>query len=334
MNKQAKLAAVAVALVLGGSAAAVYGYRQYLADTGSAPFHGSVDVRSVALGFRVAGRVSEVLVDEGAAVKAGQLIARLDPEPYLRQRDEAQAARDAAQARLSLLERGHDPEQLARAAAQLDERRATWLNAQKQEARTTELRGIGAAAQRTLDDARAAREEAAARVRVAEQELARFKRGYRSEEIAEARANAARAEAALARTRLQLDDTELRAPEPGLVQTRAIEPGAFVNAGAAGLVLSKTGETWVRAYIEEPRLGAVVPGARVLIETDSRPGQPYAGRIGSVSPRAEFTPRNVETTELRTSLVYRVRVLVDQPDDALRQGMPVSVRLQGKEQSS
>jgi HlyD family secretion protein len=323
-------AAVASVLL---SAVAYYTYASVFDARADDYFYGSVETRNVSVGFRVAGRVSEVLVDEGSPVTAGQVIARMDAEPYRRMQQESLAARDAAAARLALMESGYDKHAIAQAAAQLDEHRANLRNAEKTEARMIELRKTGAQSERALDGAHTARAEAAARVAASEEELARLRRGYRAEEIGEARANLARAEAGLQRMQLQLEDTELKAPADGVIHTRAIEPGSFVNAGSAGFVIAKTGEAWIRAYVPEPSLGRTVPGTRVAVFTDSRPDKAYEGHIGSVSPQAEFTPRTVETTDLRTSLVYRVRVLVEKPDSSLRQGMPVSVRFVGAERS-
>jgi HlyD family secretion protein len=136
-----------------------------------------------------------------------------------------------------------------------------------------------------------------------------------------------RAEAALASAELRVQDTVLKAPADGVVLTRAQEPGAVLQAGATVLTLSLVRPVWVRAYVNEPDLGHIHPGMKVEVYTDSRPSQPYQGQIGYTSPRAEFTPKNVETTELRTSLIYRVRVIVENPDEGLRQGMPVTVKV-------
>jgi HlyD family secretion protein len=333
MKPEPKILARAVVGILALTAVGYYAYAKVVDGGVEEPFYGSVDVRDVSVGFRVSGRIAEVLVDEGDTVAAGQVLARLDAEPYRRMREESLAARDAAAARLAFLQKGYTSDAIAKAAAELEEHRAALTNAQRNEVRLNDLRLTGASSQRALEDAQTARAEAAARVRAAEHALADLRKGYREEEVVEARANLAKAEATYSRMQLQLDDAELKAPDAGVVQTRAIEPGSFVGAGSVGLVIAKTDEAWVRAYIPEPRLGDTVPGARVVVYTDSRPDQPYEGRIGSVSPRAEFTPRNVETTDLRTSLVYRVRVLIDAPDAALRQGMPVTVRPVSQEQS-
>ena len=109
--------------------------------------------------------------------------------------------------------------------------------------------------------------------------------------------------------------------------TRALEPGAIVQAGVTVLSLSLERPVWVRAYVHESDLGKVPPGTKVLLVTDGQPDKRFHGKVGFVSPRAEFTPKSVETPELRTSLVYRLRVVVADSDGSLRQGMPVTVLL-------
>ena len=131
----------------------------------------------------------------------------------------------------------------------------------------------------------------------------------------------------MASAELLLQDTTLASPNAGVILTRAQEPGAILQAGTTVLALSLKEPMWVRAYIHEPDLGRIHPGMKVNVFTDSRPNQPYRGQVGYISPRSEFTPKNVETEELRTSLVYRLRITVENPDDGLRQGMPVTVRL-------
>jgi HlyD family secretion protein len=125
----------------------------------------------------------------------------------------------------------------------------------------------------------------------------------------------------------------LRAPADGVILTRAVEPGTILAAGGAVFTESLLAPVWARVYVNEPDLGRVPPGRAVLVYTDSHADKPYHGRIGFVSPTAEFTPKNVETPELRTALVYRVRVVVGDADRALRQGMPVTVHLDPTAQS-
>jgi HlyD family secretion protein len=177
------------------------------------------------------------------------------------------------------------------------------------------------------DDAVAARDQAQARLQQAEQALLEARTGYRRQEIAEGEANHARADAAIAEAEQRLEDAVLRAPADGIVLTRAVEGGAILAAGTPVFTISLTQPVWARIYVGESDLGRVAPGAAVLLRTDARPGHPYHGQVGYVSPTAEFTPKTVETPDLRTALVYRARIIVSDPDSALRQGMPVTVTL-------
>jgi HlyD family secretion protein len=184
-------------------------------------------------------------------------------------------------------------------AAQLEEAVVTRNKAEKPFQRRAELTKIGAISTEERDDAEAARDEAQARVKTAD---ARLRQALTS-----------------------LRDTEIYAPSDGVVLTRVREPGAVVSAGETVCTLALDSPVWVRAYIDEPNLGAVFPGQKARVNTDS--GGEYEGHIGFISPQAEFTPKTVETARLRTDLVYRLRVIVDNPDKGLRQGMPVTVRI-------
>lgn len=291
-------------------------------------FFGNVDIREVNLGFRVAGRVQAVLKDEGDSVQAGEIVARLDDEPYRHAVDAAGAQATAAAARLDELKNGSRPEEIAQARAALAAADASLANARQLYDRQRELLASRTVSQQAFDDAEAAHREAVARRASAQASLDLLLAGTRVEQIAQAAASLQGAQAALATARTQLADTTLVAPEPGVVLTRSVEPGAIVQAGSAALSVSLKSPVWVRAYAPEPDLGRVHPGREVLVSTDSRT-EPYHGKIGDVSPRAEFTPKSVETATLRTSLVYRFRVIVRDADDGLRQGMPVTVKLAG-----
>jgi membrane fusion protein YbhG len=304
-----------------------YFFAAHSRGAGELALYGNVDIREVNLGFRVAGRLATLAVDEGDTVRAGQLLAKLDTTPLELEAREARAAAGALTARVALLKSGFRREDVEQARATVAERRAAVLNADQALARQEQLKGTGAVAQRIYDDAVAARDQAHARLDAALQALAELERGYRHQEVAEADANAARAEAAAAQAVQRLADAELRAPADGIVLTRAAEPGAILAAGTTVFTLSLTAPVWARVYVNEADLGRAAPGRAVLLYTDARADRPYHGQIGFVSPTAEFTPKNVETAELRTALVYRARVVVSDADRALRQGMPITVRL-------
>jgi HlyD family secretion protein len=287
---------------------------------------GNVDIREVSLGFRVAGRLQQVLKEEGDTVVAGEAVARLDDEPFRRELAEARAQAASLHARLQLLEAGYRPQEIAQARAVAREREVTLANAERLYKRQQELASTGAISAQERDDAEARYREAEARFKSAREQLGVLESGFRQEEVAQARAELARAEVAVTAVELRVEDSILKAPSDGVVLTRAQEPGSILPLGIPVLTVSVKRPVWVRAYVQEPDLGRIHPGMKVRVHTDSRK-EPYAGQIGYISPRAEFTPKNVETTELRTSLVYRLRVVVEEPDEGLRQGMPVTVRL-------
>lgn len=139
-------------------------------------------------------------------------------------------------------------------------------------------------------------------------------------------------QAALSSSMTNLRDTEMFCPTNGSILTRIREPGSIVNVGDPVFTLSVESPVWIRAYISEPNLGKIYPGMPAVVTTDTKTMPAYHGHIGFISPVAEFTPKDVETTDLRTDLVYRLRVIIDQPDQWLRQGMPVTVTLKLRNQ--
>ena len=324
MNKKL-LVVIGVAVLAAG---AWYFLKERERAEGSALIlQGNVDIREVNLGFRVGGRLADLELDEGDAVRAGEVMARLDAAPYERAVDDAVARVASLRSRVNLVESGFRPEEIDQARASVEARQVALANAERRLVRETELRGTGASAAKAYDDALSARDESIAQVKLAEASLALLVAGFRSEEIAQGRANLAAGEAALASARLQVEDTQLKAPSDGVVLTRAVEPGTILGPGSIVYALSLTRPIWVRAYVSEPDLGRIRPGQKVEVTTDTDPGRPFIGQIGFISPTAEFTPKTVETKELRTGLVYRLRIVIEDSGEGLRQGMPVTVRV-------
>jgi HlyD family secretion protein len=324
MNKKAIILPIAL-LTLGVVGYVIY--RNVHAEERNRTLYGNVDIREASLAFRVGGRVESLKVDEGALVKAGDVLATLDLEPLQNSRHSTEAAVAALAARNALMHRGYRPEDIAETKARLEAAQAVLAETEANLARQTTLAPEGASAQRSLDAALSARDQAAAQVRVTEQQAHQMTTGFRREEVAESDAQLRQAQAQLAVASLALKDTILVAPSDGIILTRAIEKGNMVQAGAPAFSLSLTSPVWTIAYVSEPMLGHFPPSTEVTLTTDSRPNQPYHGVVGFVSPTAEFTPKSVETSDLRTSLVYRLRIVVTDPDSQLRQGMPVTVKL-------
>lgn len=323
MNKKGIAAAVVIVIVIAAVATFSYLHHQTASDV---TLSGNVDIRQVSISFRVAGRLKSLSVDEGAQVKTGDVLGQLDSQPYTIALADAKANRDATAAHYALYKKGYRKEDIQQAKATLAARLAAQLNASQLLQRQQKLTGSGAASQRLLDEAQSAYDQSSAQVDAARQQYNELSTGYRKEEIAEVDANNQRADAQLDNATLQLADTVLKAPANGIILTRAVEPGTMLSAGSSVLTLSLTDPVWIRAYVAEPDLGKVAPGTKVSVSTDARK-QPYQGTVGFVSPTSEFTPKNVETADLRTALVYRLRIVIDQPDAQLRQGMPVTVKI-------
>lgn len=315
---------LAVVIVL---AAAVGGWLWYQSqqDRGLT-LYGNVDIRTVNMSFRVGGRLASLNVDEGDGIKAGQVLGTLDKAPYENALMQAKASVAVAQAQYDLMQAGYRDEEIAQTEAAVRQAKAAYDYAQNFYTRQQGLWKSRTISANDLENARSSRDQARATLKSAEDKLSQYRTGNRPQDIAQAKASLEQAQAQLAQAELDLHDTTLVAPADGTLMTRAVEPGSMLNAGSTVLTLSLTRPVWVRAYIDEPNLGQAKPGSELLLYTDGRPDRPYRGKVGFVSPTAEFTPKTVETPDLRTDLVYRLRIIVTDADDALRQGMPVTVR--------
>lgn len=287
--------------------------------------YGNVDIRTVNMSFRVGGRLQSLSVDEGDTLRAGQTVGQLDRAPYENALLQAKANVSTAQAKYSLVTAGYRDEEIAQALAAVNQTQAAYDYAQNFYQRQQGLWKSRVISANDLENARSARDQAQASLKSAQDKLSQFRAGNRPQEIAQARASLEQAQAQLAQAQLDLHDTTLVSPSDGTLLTRAVEPGSMLNAGSTVLTLSLTKPVWVRAYVNERSLSEAKPGREILLYTDGRPDKPYHGKIGFVSPTAEFTPKTVETPDLRTDLVYRLRIIVTDADDALRQGMPVTV---------
>jgi HlyD family secretion protein len=288
--------------------------------------YGNVDIREVELAFRVAGRLQTMRYDEGDEVSAGEVIAELDAQPYRESLAVAEARVTQAAAQVDKFKAGTRPQDIARAQAGVNQALAAYSNAESEYKRVSGLLETGASSVKARDAALARRDQAKAGLDSAREALGLAQEGFRSEDIAAAEADLAAAKAQQAIAETQLEDTRLVAPSNGTLISRMREPGATLGVGMPVYSLSLRDPVYVRAYVDEPHLGRLAPGAGVTVTTDSS-DKVYEGKVGFISPRAEFTPRSVETTELRTDLVYRLRIIVDKADEGLRQGMPVTVHV-------
>lgn len=289
--------------------------------------YGNIDIRQVDLAFNDIGRVAEMRKEEGDHVKTGEVLARIERQTYADLVALAQARVEAQRAIVQRLVTGSRPEEIARDRASVESAQADLVNADLLLKRRSELLKSGGVSRELYEETKAADDMARARLKVASEVSRLTDIGPRQELIDEAKATLRAEESVLALAQRRLADTELKAPANGIILSRIVEPGAMASSANPVYTLSLNDKIWVRAYIGEPDLGRVHPGLEVKVSTDTDPGRLYDGWVGFVSPTAEFTPKTVETTELRTQLVYRLRIFIRNPDDRLRQGMPVTVHI-------
>ncbi|CAM3815955.1 efflux RND transporter periplasmic adaptor subunit [Bordetella tumulicola] len=321
------LIVVVVVVVL----AVVGGAWWYFRDTdanGKLSLHGNVDIRQISLAFDGSGRVVELHADEGDRVKAGAVLGVLDTRTLALQAEQARAQIEVQRQNLARLHNGSRPEEIAQARSRLAAAQADATRARQDLARlqgiAAKTRGRGVSAQ-DLDRARSGVKVAQATVAEQQDALRLIEQGPRKEDIAGAEAQLRVSQAQLALLEHQIAQGELKAPADAVVRSRLLEPGDMASPQKAVFALALSQPKWVRVYVSEPDLGKLALGMAAEVFTDSYPDQPVHGKVGYISSVAEFTPKSVQTEELRTSLVYEVRVLVEDGENRLRLGQPATV---------
>lgn len=289
---------------------------------------GNVDVREVSLAFRQSDRILEMLAEEGDRVQKGQVLARLDTQELKLQLQRLNAEIAAQQSTVDKLHNGTRPEEIRQAEGNLRQAQAAAEHAagvyQRKRDIYTSIAGIS---QQELDNAYHDMEAKQATMSVAEAALQEAKAGPRQEDIAGAEAGLQALSNEQLRYIYLLSQYELQAPDDGVIRSRLLEAGDMASPSKPVFKLSLPGKKWVRAYVPETELGRVYEGQQARVYIDSLPGKAIDGQVGYISGTAEFTPKHVQTEELRTSLVYEVRVYVDDADNVLRLGMPATVRI-------
>lgn len=289
--------------------------------------HGNVDIRQVELAFNASGRVDQILVREGERVTKEQLLARLDTKRLTLALAQTAALADAQRSQVAKLKAGSRPEEIKQAAALRDAARVAVEDARQVYRRQLDLVKRRFVSPQQADSAKNNLDAAQKRLRAAEETHRLAVLGPRKEDVAAAEASLAAQDAAVAALKHDISEGELKAPDNGIIENRILEPGDMASPQKSVFTLALSDPVWARVYLPESALGRVPVGAHATITTDSHPDTKYPGWLGYVSPSAEFTPKTVETAELRTSLVYQARVFVCDGKAELRQGMPVTVSI-------
>lgn len=325
-----RISIILLILIVAGAAGAGWWYMRHQAPPTDLALYGNVDLRQVSLAFNNSERIAEVLTQEGDRVHKGQVLARLDTRRLVPQVAQVEAQVAAQHQAVERLHNGNRPEEIAQARANVAAAQADAVNARRQYERLHSLStgsGGRAVSQQDLDSAKAALDSTEAKLAVNQKAFDLELAGARKEDIAQAEAQLRANEAQLAFLRQQLIDADLLSPSDAVVRSRILEPGEMATPQRPVFSLAITDPKWVRAYVSETDLGKLKPGEAATIEVDSFPDRRFEGWVGFISPVAEFTPKTVQTEELRPSLVYEVRVFAKDPGDTLRLGMPATVHL-------
>lgn len=286
--------------------------------------YGNVEIRTAQLAFMESERIVQVMVEEGQSVTAGQPLATLETRRLQAQQEEAQARIQALQEVVNRLEAGTRIQQIDQARAEVKAARTRVANAGQTYDRLRETSGTGVTSEQDVDNARTQLAVEKAQLEVKQKALNLALEGPRKEDIAEARNRLQAARAAYDLLNIRMTDMTLKAPADGVIRNRILEPGEMAGPTRPVFTLALNHPKWVRAYVPGINLGRIHQGMPARIVSPSFPHESISGWVGFISPTAEFTPKSVETTELRTQLVYEVRIFTEDPQRQLRLGMPVT----------
>jgi HlyD family secretion protein len=364
--------------------------RAHVVDDNVLHLSGNIEFRKIDIAFKTAGKLAELTVDEGADVNLGQLLASLDREQMNRMRTRDSSTIDVAQSNLQQLRTaiqyqqttleseinlrnaevrqakaklqelldGARPQEVAQARAQVNDLKVIHDQAHREYDRAQKLIAQEDISQSQFDQFKTRFDSTTAQVQNAEQRLALILEGPRKTDIESARANLARAEAALKVTEAQrldihrkeedldarradvarskagvsvidsqLDDTRVVSPVDGVVLVKSADPGEVLAAGTPVLTLGEIDKPWLRGYVPQNKLGRIQLGMPVTVRSDSYPNKTYNGKISFIASEAEFTPKQIQTSEERVKLVYRIKVEIDNSRRELKLNMPVDAEI-------
>lgn len=286
-------------------------------------FYGNVDVRTVSLAFRVSGRLETLNFDEGEKLKKGDVIATIENSIFKENLNQINAQINLQEIQIQKLEKGYRTEEIEKSKAKLSEVKANLDRINKDFQRAQTLLKSNSISEQSYDNTKSQALDLQAQYDYAKSSLELLQNGYEKEDILSAKATLESLKAQKNILQINYNDTVLYSPVDGTIITKVYEAGSIVNSSQTIVEIAKSDEFWVRSYLSEKYLGLVKAGMKAVITNDSN--KTYEGVVSFISPLAEFTPKTVQTEDLRTDLVYRFRIIVKNVDDNLKQGMPVTI---------
>ncbi len=320
-----------VILLAAAIAAGVYFYPRLTrkpAPANQLTLSGNIEAHESLISFKVQGRIVDLPVEEGQQVEQGALLARLEDADFKQKVLIDKTGVIVRQSDLALTLAGTREQEVKASQQAVNDAQADLTEKKLDSDRAQQLFAKDEIAAQDRDLAATALKRAEATFKAAEQRLNEAVEGSRKEDVAIARANLAQANADLGLSRINESYTTLRAPSTGVITVRQAELGEVVSPGSPVVSLADLDHLWLRAYIAETDLGKIHWGQQATITTDTYPGKRYNGRISFISPDAEFTPKSVQTDTERVTLVYRIKIDVDNPDHELKPGMPADAHIQ------
>jgi HlyD family secretion protein len=289
---------------------------------------GNIEAHESDVSFQVQGRIVDLPVEEGQRVEQAAVLARLDSTDLRQQVAHDDAALKVSEAQLALALAGTRPQEIEQAKQTVVDAEADLREKKLDYERNQMLYDRKLIATLDRDLAETALKRAQATYEHTQKAYDEAVEGTRKEQIAVNRATVVQAREALGISRINLDHTVLRAPKAGVILVRQAELGEVPAPGTPVVTLADLDNIWLRAYINETDLGRVRWGQSVVVTTDTYPGKTYHGRISFISSSAEFTPKSVETHAERVTLVYRIKIDVENPNHELKPGMPADAMIQ------
>ena len=318
-------------LLAAAIAAGVYFYPRLTKkpeSTNRLTLSGNIEAHESLVSFKVPGRIVELPVEEGQQVEQGVLLARLEDADAKQRVRIDEASVGVRQSNLALTLAGTREQEVKAAQQSMIDAQADLDQKKLDNDRAQQLFGKDEISAQDRDLAATALKRTEAIFKAAQQRYNEAVEGSRKEDVEIARANLNQANANLGLSRVNLDYTVLHAPSAGVITVRQAELGEVVAPGSPVVTLADLDHIWLRAYVAETDLGSIHWGQEATVTTDTYPGKQYHGRISFISSSAEFTPKSVQTYKERVTLVYRIKIDIDNPNHELKPGMPADAQLE------
>ena len=313
------------------AAVAVYFYPRFKKKSQSendVVLSGNIEAHESLVSFKVSGRIVELPVEEGQFVQAGALLAQLEDADYRQKVRIDEANVRVRKSNLALTLAGTREQEIKAAEQTMLDAKADLQQKKLDYERAQRLYSEDAVSAQDRDLADTALKRSQAAFQAAEQKYSEAREGSRKEDIEIAQSSLKEADANLGMSRVNLGYSTLRAPAAGVITVRQAELGEVVVPGTPVVTLADLDHIWLRAYLPETDLGRIRWGQDAVITTDTYPGKQYHGRVSFIASDAEFTPKSVQTYKERVTLVYRIKIDIDNPNHELKPGMPADAHIQ------